>query len=79
MPGTGTMPTDLRGVADTFVDLQEARHEADYDTTKVYSRQEVLDLVLRCQRAIAAWHRVKGSPWAETYLVALLANRQLRS
>ena len=77
--GIGAIPPDLRVVAESFVDLQEARHEADYDMAKVYRRQEVLELVVRCQEARIAWNRVKGSPWAETYLVALLANRQLKS
>jgi uncharacterized protein (UPF0332 family) len=77
-PAGGPVPPDLRAVADAFVELQDARHEADYDMTRVYIRQEVMELVRRCERAVEAWRRIKGSRAAESYLVALLVHRRIR-
>ena len=43
--GSYTTPADLKTVANTFVKLQEARHEADYDLSRTFRRQEVLAYV----------------------------------
>ena len=36
---------ELVGVPKAFVDLQQARHEADYDLSKRFTRTEVKDLI----------------------------------
>jgi hypothetical protein len=36
---------ELRRLAAAFVDLQQARHEADYDTGRRFTRRETLDLL----------------------------------
>jgi hypothetical protein len=69
----GTVSSDLRSVCETFVELQEARHQADYDHVRSWSRQEVLDLVQRGQHAFRAWNQAKAGRDAHTFLVALLA------
>lgn len=69
----GPLSADLRQVAGTFVELQEARHEADYDHTRAWTKKEAEDLVRRVRLAFAAWDRVKGDRDASAYLVALLA------
>ena len=43
--GSYTIPVDLKTVTSTFIKLQDARHEADYDLTRLFRRQEVLDYV----------------------------------
>jgi uncharacterized protein (UPF0332 family) len=73
------LTADLRDVAEAFVELQEARHQADYDLSQTYNRQEVMELVRRCEEAFDAWSRCRKTTAAEVYLVALLVNRQLRS
>jgi hypothetical protein len=65
-------------VAEAFVDLQEARHGADYDLTLVYSRQEAEDLVRRFEGAFDSWKRCWGTSPANAYLVALLIHGQLK-
>lgn len=69
----GSISVDLRGIAESFVELQEARHEADYDHAKIWTRQEATDLVERVEQAFEAWERVKDGRDAAAYLVALIA------
>jgi uncharacterized protein (UPF0332 family) len=70
----GAVSADLRRVAETFVELQEARHEADYDHTRTWTRQEARDLVQRAEHAtFQAWDRAKAGRDAAAYLTALLA------
>lgn len=52
-------PPDLQIVADRFVTLQQARHEADYDLTRIFTRQEALDRVEQARDAFHAWENVK--------------------
>ncbi|HCN78982.1 MAG TPA: hypothetical protein DIT13_17590 [Verrucomicrobiales bacterium] len=49
----------IRLVAQTFIDLQEERHEADYDMSVVFSRQEALNAVSRVDAAIHSWRHLK--------------------
>ena len=73
----GTISADVRLVAETFFELQDARHEADYDHSQDWKRREVIDLVMRCEQAFVAWDRAKGAEDADTYLVALLVKARL--
>ena len=77
--GAGTdVPADLRQVAQAFVDLQQARHVADYDHLHNYTRNNARDYVQQAEQAFAAWRRVKRTPLADVYLVALLAQGNVR-
>ncbi len=69
----GLICEDLRLVAQTFVDLQDARHRADYDHTRAWKKQEAVEIVARARVAFAAWDRTRSSQDASAYLVALLA------
>ena len=62
----------LVAVATTFVDLQEARHEADYDRARRFTRREVLDLVDRVDQAFHDWPGVRRTVQADTFLTGLL-------
>jgi hypothetical protein len=62
----------LVDVALAFIALQEARHEADYDLSRTFTRGEVEALVARTDVAFADWQTVATSAEAETFLVALL-------
>ena len=79
-PGLDGQPLqpELVRVASAFLDLQEARHEADYDTAHRFTRREVLDLVDRAERAFADWSRVRRSIQADTFLTGLLAFGSMR-
>lgn len=74
----GPVPGDLREVAQAFVDLQEARHEADYDLALRFSRSEAQALVDQTERAFAAWQRVRRTATARVFLASLLLWRDWR-
>ena len=42
--------TDLKLVVDAFVKLQQARHTADYDNSKVWSRTQVYETIAQAKR-----------------------------
>jgi hypothetical protein len=75
---SGPVPDDLREVAQAFVDLQEARYEADYDLAHRFSRSEARALVDQAERAFAAWQRVRGVHHAKVFLASLLLWRSWR-
>ena len=68
-------PEDLKTVATAFVELQEARHEADYDTGQRFVPREVEAIVKQAEEAFQAWRRTRSTPLARTYLIALLVAR----
>jgi hypothetical protein len=69
---------ELREVADAFVELQNARHSADYDLSVNFDRFAVLQTVDMARKAFAAWALVKNRPNASVFLAALLLQRQWR-
>jgi hypothetical protein len=46
-------PTSIRSCGDAFVELQQARHDADYDPAYRLSRSRALDAIALAERAIA--------------------------
>jgi len=66
------MPKQLRHVAQAFVDLQQARHEADYDLTRSFSRADARALVDRTRQAFDYWKSVRSHEVARLYLLCLL-------
>ncbi|MEM9220700.1 MAG: hypothetical protein AAGD25_41080 [Cyanobacteria bacterium P01_F01_bin.150] len=69
---------DLRTVASAFVDLQEARHQADYDLSRSVTRQEALDLVNSAEDAFRRWQGIRKQSDAKAFLVMLLNYESLR-
>ena len=68
-PGGGyAAPSDLKTEANAFVNLQQARHEADYDLSRVFRRREVLAFVQSARHAMEAWDRVRKTDDARLYL-----------
>jgi hypothetical protein len=73
---------ELRLVAGTFVDLQEQRHQADYNLGRPLIRTEAIDLVERVEAAIRAWMAIRKagaasksySFEARVFLAALLVH-----
>ncbi len=73
-----TLQSELVSVASAFVDLQQARHEADYDRARVFGRQEVLDFLDLVEQAFQNWRVVRSTPQADAFLVALLAEKHMQ-
>ncbi|MGC2661123.1 MAG: hypothetical protein WA324_24475 [Bryobacteraceae bacterium] len=78
-PFTGEDPrvvSDLRYVANTFVQLQEQRHVADYDNAKFWTKTEALSQVTSVQQAFHDWRRIAKEPIAQAYLISLLVKKK---
>ena len=67
---------DLTNVLIAFVDLQEARHKADYDLSDQWNRLDVLDKILMARQAFAAWSNVRRTPNAAVLMSALLFSKE---
>lgn len=63
---------ELQGVAQAFLELQEARHDADYNSAARYSRQEVLTLVSQTERAFRDWSDAAADPFRPIFLLLML-------
>jgi uncharacterized protein (UPF0332 family) len=51
--------SSARLIAQTFIDLQDDRHTADYDLTVCFSRQNALNAITRAEQAVLAWTHLK--------------------
>ena len=73
-PALGAQPIQpaLVDVATTFQELQQARHEADYDLSRRFTRPEVILLIDLTQQAFDDWQSVRGTLQADTFLAGLL-------
>ena len=79
-PALNGLPLQLEIVrlASVFADLQQARHEADYDIGRSFTKVEVLNLIADTKRAFSDWRTVRKSPQADTLLVGLLTFDKIR-
>jgi hypothetical protein len=66
------VPAELRTVAKVFVDLQEARQQADYDNSRTWKSTDVQALVADGQFAFDNWSKIRLHPAANEYLLSLL-------
>ncbi len=64
--------TDLRFVARTFIQLQEARHKADYDLASSFSSDAVGELLETALKSLQAFTRLQASSEANIFLLSLL-------
>lgn len=77
---TPVIPPQITAVASAFVDLQDARHEADYNLGKSFGRAEARALVDRADQAFADWRAVTANPAhsdvRDLFLAALLLGQR---
>jgi uncharacterized protein (UPF0332 family) len=70
------LPAEIERVAKAFVALQEARHEADYDVSKTFSRADAQRLVAQAEQAFKDWYTVNGmtahTDMCELFLASLV-------
>ena len=74
-PATGVDPAilnDLRFVAQTFVQLQEHRHFADYNLTKDLEVIDALNQVGSAERVFTVWPSIEAAQITKDYLVTLV-------
>lgn len=68
---------ELQAVARAFKDLQEARHDADYDMTRRFTRQEALVLIERAEQAFLDWTAAEIDPVRTIFMLMLLGGEDL--
>ena len=73
-----SLQPELKRVAETFVDLQQARHDADYNTAWRASRPGTMGLIEQTEEAFTLWRTVRRTVQADTFLVGLLAYDKMR-
>ncbi|MGD1071436.1 MAG: hypothetical protein ABSB15_14945 [Bryobacteraceae bacterium] len=62
----------LSTVAQAFVDLQQARHKADYDIGEPFGPVDAAVDVAQARLAFVTWAGVRDEPIAQRYLYSLL-------
>jgi uncharacterized protein (UPF0332 family) len=65
----------LHTVADTFIQVQQKRNDADYDTGKEWTQTDVLTQIDAVSAAFENWRAIRDEPVAQAYLVSLLGKR----
>jgi hypothetical protein len=63
---------DITFVARAFVDLQDARHEADYDTLASFSKPDVMSKIHEVEQSFVKMSLIRGDPNFNVFLSALL-------
>lgn len=75
MPFVGEDPATvikLRSFAELFVQLQEQRHEADYNIKDEWTLTQSLREILAADRAFQIWQEIRVEKISQDYLVSLL-------
>jgi hypothetical protein len=75
--GRTSLSREVKSVAKAFVDLQTARHKADYDHFARLGAKEVGDYIQAVRDAFAAWDKIRGQRDADVYMMALLSGDRL--
>ena len=70
-----TVAKHLHSVAHTFIQVQQRREEADYDTGKEWTQTDVLTRIDAVAAAFESWKAIREEPVAQAYLVSLLGKR----
>jgi uncharacterized protein (UPF0332 family) len=77
LPAGFAIPVEIRELAETFVDLQERRHLADYDLTERFKRSDVLSLIHLVEDRIQAFGQLASSNEKRFFLACLWAWKEL--
>ncbi len=64
--------TDLQAIARIFIELQEARHSADYDLSWKITRSEAEQYIAMANTAFQAWSRIASTAEANIFILSLL-------
>lgn len=66
----------LHWVANTFVQSQQQRNDADYNTVKEWTDTEVATLIASVAQAFKSWRIIRGELAAQALLVAMLGGKE---
>jgi len=67
-----TASVDLQNVARSFIQLQDARHRADYDLSYDLTWEQARQYIELSVGAIGAWERISSSAEANIFILSLL-------
>lgn len=67
-----TASPDLRNVVRSFIELQQARHSADYDLSSNLTWIEARQFILLAAGAMESWDRISNSAEANIFILSLL-------
>lgn len=65
-------------MARSFIFLQQARHDADYNLEKPLDRADAISQVDRAKSAFVSWEKTRNSEVAKEYLFSLLFKEKER-
>src|SRR5258706_9259090 len=68
----------LRTVAKAFIQAQQRRNDADYNTAKEWTPVEVYTQIASVNEAFTAWDIIHDEAAAQAYLVSLLGTKERR-
>ncbi len=77
LPASFSIPPEIRGLAEVFVDLQEKRHLADYDLTVRFNRSDILYLIGFVTGRIHLFKQLPSSEEKRLFLACLWAWKEL--
>jgi hypothetical protein len=66
----------LLHVLEAFVELQEARHQADYDLATPWNRVRAANHVTTARTAFASWQAIRNDPNTRVLVAAILLQSQ---
>lgn len=69
------LSANLYRVADTFINLQQMRNRADYDTGKVWDQTDALKSITEVEAAFESWKAIRDESEAQAFLVSMLGTR----
>jgi hypothetical protein len=67
---------ELSAIANTFVEMQELRHQADYDVLATFDRYQVYELIDSVEDAFRKWSSMAGKPNANVFLAAMMLQKR---
>ena len=67
---------EIEAIAEAFVGLQQARHTADYDNWKVWTKFEAMTHIEGAKIALEKWDMVKNQDVAQDFLLSLFVSER---
>jgi hypothetical protein len=68
----------LHWVANTFIQAQQQRNTADYNTEKEWTYNEALTQIESVNQVFKSWHIIRNESVAQAFLVSLLGSKERR-
>jgi uncharacterized protein (UPF0332 family) len=77
--GKFSIPVEVQDIAGTFVELQQKRHQADYDLSEQFRKLEVLTLIDQAKTHVENFRALAVSDARKFFLACLWAHKELKN